>query len=82
MKKLWPVALLILGIMLICGGFTYDILFAGIPFQDPTPELAARYTIHANIAAFIRMAGMIVFVTGFLCGVFLLVRRRYKNQAV
>ena len=80
MKKLWPIALLILGMIIICGGFTYDIMFAGIPFQDPTPELVASYNLHANIASMIRLAGMVVFVTGIIGGVIVLIRRRPKNE--
>ncbi len=80
MKKLWPIALLILGIMIICGGFTYDIMFAGIPLQDPTPELVASYNMHANIASIIRLLGTIVFVIGIMGGVVMIIRRRPKNQ--
>lgn len=28
----------------------YDIVFAGIPYQDPTPDLQARYAFHRSIA--------------------------------
>jgi len=39
MKRHWPLVLIIVGITIIFVGFVYDVLFAGIPYQDPTPAL-------------------------------------------
>jgi hypothetical protein len=30
-----------LGGLVVLNGFVYDILFAGLPYKDPTPELQA-----------------------------------------
>jgi hypothetical protein len=57
MKRFWPYGLLLMGIMIIFVGFVYDVLFAGIPFQDPTPAMLATYNFHATIAATIRWVG-------------------------
>ena len=57
MKRFWPYGLLLLGIMIIFVGFVYDVLFAGIPFQDPTPAMLATYNFHATIATTIRWVG-------------------------
>ena len=57
MKRFWPYGLLLLGIMIIFVGFVYDVLFAGIPFQDPTPAMLATYNFHATIASTIRWVG-------------------------
>lgn len=46
------------------AGFIYDVLFAGIPYQDPTPEMSARYSLHANIASVIRWTGAGSFLAG------------------
>ncbi len=54
----------VLGFVLIGTGYAYDAMFAGVPFQDPTPELAARYAHHAEIAAWIGRAGLAVLVSG------------------
>jgi hypothetical protein len=35
---------------MVFAGFVYDVLFAGIPYQDPPPDLAARYRHHATVA--------------------------------
>ena len=57
MKRFWPYGLLLMGITIIFVGFVYDVLFAGIPFQDPTPAMLANYNFHATIAATIRWVG-------------------------
>ena len=36
--------ILYIGLILIIGGFIYDIAFIGIPYQDPTPEIIAERT--------------------------------------
>ncbi len=48
------------------SGFVYDVLFAGIPYQDPTPELQARYDFHSSVAGWFYKAGGILFLAGLL----------------
>lgn len=36
------------GLRLTGAGFVYDILFAGIPYQDAQTHLQDQYTFHAN----------------------------------
>lgn len=48
------------GLLLLLAGVAYDTLFAGIPFQDPTPALERRYVLHASIAGWIQVAGLIL----------------------
>ena len=51
MKRLMKIAdLPILGLLILIAGFGYDVLFAGIPYQDPTPELQSRRESHKSIA--------------------------------
>lgn len=64
MKKYWPLALIVIGVMTMLVGFVYDVLFAGIPYQDPTPELMATFNLHSQIAATIRWVGMSVCLAG------------------
>ncbi|RMH02418.1 MAG: hypothetical protein D6706_00085 [Chloroflexi bacterium] len=77
MKKFWPVGLLIFGFLVIFCGFMYDILFAGIPYQDPTPAMVTRYNFHAQIASQIRWAGAGISTLG---GVTLVIRRMVKKR--
>ena len=64
MKRRLALLFLLVGILLILAGFLYDLFFAGIPYQDPTPEMSANYARHARIAAIIRYAGLLAFLTG------------------
>lgn len=64
MKRALPRALMVAGMLLIAGGFVYDVMFAGIPYQDPTPEMSARYAFHSRIASIFYLTGAGVFVTG------------------
>jgi uncharacterized membrane protein YidH (DUF202 family) len=63
-RKLRPKVLLLLGSLLIVAGFLYDLAFAGIPYQDPTPSLQANWELQQNVAAFIIITGVIVFIAG------------------
>lgn len=67
MKRLWPLIPMAAGLMLILAGFVYDVFFAGIPYQDPTPELAAAYARHADNAACMFRSGAAIFVAGLAC---------------
>ena len=64
MKRFSPFILIALGIIVIFAGFVYDVLYAGIPYQDPTPALEASYNFHSQIASIIRWSGMGIFIIG------------------
>ncbi len=66
MKRFWPYGLILLGIMIIFVGFFYDVLYAGIPYQDPTPAMLANYNFHATIASIIRWSGTGIFFLGII----------------
>ena len=40
----------VLGLAGMVGGFCYDVMFVGIPYQDPTPELQQQYELHSGAA--------------------------------
>ena len=42
-------------------GFVYDILFAGLPYQDPTPEVQAEWAFHKDVADTIELGGVFLF---------------------
>ena len=56
----------VLGLAGMVGGFCYDVMFAGIPYQDPTPELQRRYELHLGVAFYLEMAGALLLATGCL----------------
>ena len=78
MQRFWPIVLLIFGIIIIFIGFVYDVLFAGIPYQDPTPALQARYDFHSQIASIIRWSGLGICMLGGMVGITR--RRRGKDR--
>lgn len=48
------------GIALIVLGFTYDIFFAGIPCQDPAPDMVSEYQFHSSVAYTLEISGLII----------------------
>jgi hypothetical protein len=46
-----------LGLGLVATGFVYDVMFAGIPYQDPTPEMQHDYLRQSHIASGIATFG-------------------------
>ena len=76
MKHYWPLILAAAGLALVLGGFIYDVLFAGIPYQDPTPEMSARYAHHAHIASVMGWLGAAVILSGALAWIIRSIVRR------
>ena len=70
-----PIRIWLLGLGLIVLGFVYDVLFAGIPYQDPTPEIESRFLLHKSVAATIGWLGLAVSSVGLVLGV----RRRLRK---
>ncbi len=82
MRRSLPTLLMTLGVLLVGCGFLYDVLYAGIPYQDPTPEMTARYNHHARVASLIYRTGGGVFLCGLLAGLVRWVARRRLPRAV
>lgn len=49
--KAGGVNILCIGAAVFIGGIIYDIAFAGIPYQDPTPEMQQRHEVRSGVAA-------------------------------
>ena len=82
MKQFLPLILIALGIIIIFVGFVYDVLFAGIPYQDPTPALTASYNFHSQIASIIRWSGMGICIIGGMAIIIRRLMRKSRNQRV
>ena len=63
-KRIWPYLLIVAGVLMVIGGFFYDVLFAGIPYQDPTPAMEKSYALHSLVASVIRWSGVGAFLLG------------------
>ena len=67
MKRIIKIIVLpVIGFVIALTGFVYDVMFAGIPYQDPTPELQAGYNFHSSVAGMLYKTGGIVLLIGLL----------------
>jgi len=73
---------LLLGIGIIVAGFLYDSFFAGIPFQDPTPQMTLHYNQQKTLVSWIYLSGCAIFTLGFGGGIvsFACERMRILNK--
>ena len=78
MRRLWPLPLLMFGLIFVCLGFAYDVMFAGIPYQDPTPGLQARYQFQAGVAAWILRLGLAALALGGVGVIVQAIARRFR----
>ncbi len=74
MQRFWPLILMAVGWLLIVGGF----LWAGIPDQDPTPEMSARFAYHHAVADRILQVGGGLLLFGSLAGTIRVVVQRFQ----
>lgn len=70
------------GLLVLLTGFLYDVVFAGIPFQDPTPEIASGYAFHAHVASVMYGSGAAILLAGIACAVIRWILLRIRPQAV
>ena len=78
MKLKWPIFIIICGVALGVFGFLYDAFFAGIPFQDPSPELEAEWRFHNMVSNYIIVSGLVILIIGALVGVLSLVKKIFN----
>ena len=65
-----------IGLALIVAGFVYEMVFAGVPYQDPTEEMVIRYNRNEFISMTIMQLGLAALIIGILVKVF---SRKRKN---
>jgi hypothetical protein len=80
-RRSWPLLLAATGLVVFVAGFAYDVVFAGIPYQDPTPDMAADYARHARVASLIRWAGLGLVLPGVIAGFARRIARRAGRAA-
>jgi hypothetical protein len=64
-----PAFLGFVGLALVIGGFLWFAIFAGIPYQDPSPEQAAAYKFHNDNSFRMQFAGMVLLAVVSVWGV-------------
>lgn len=84
LRWLVPAAVIAFGMAIAAVGFAYDLAFAGIPYQDPSPELEVRYRFHSGVASAIESTGAAVLGAGLagfvLAGVWSLLRKARRRE--
>lgn len=68
MKTYWPTLFVAAGLLLMLAGYAYAVLFAGIPYPDPTAEMLANFNRRSKIAATIGWLGLAAFLSGIVGG--------------
>ena len=64
-SRRWGLALFAAGLTVVFAGFAYDVLYAGIPYQDdPGPVLSQRYAANVAVAGQFYRAGFWIAVAG------------------
>ena len=76
MRKFSLRSLVVGGLVVVLFGFLYGSIFAGIPFQDPTPEMSADYEFHFSVANIILVTGCVGLLLGMVCAVTKFVLRK------
>jgi hypothetical protein len=66
--KRWliPAGVVAFGIGVIAAGFAYDLIFAGIPYQDAPPGAEARWRFHSGLASAVELAGVVISLLGLI----------------
>lgn len=54
------------GLCIIAAGVVYDIIFAGIPYQDPTPAMLVTWNLHKSVAGVFYKAGGMLLAAGLI----------------
>ena len=69
--------LFLIGIIIAAIGFVYNVLFAGIPYQDPSPQLLEKYNQNAFVSDLIIKFGLFVTLAGI---VFIIIPSNKENK--
>jgi hypothetical protein len=83
MKRIWKFILILIasGLILLIAGL-FSIAKHGLPYQDPTPEMSARYKHSADIARVLCMVGGGVFLFGSVIGIICLIIPRFRPPLI
>ena len=74
--KIIAICLIGAGAVTLVGGFFYDAICAGIPYQGPTPQLQARYDFHSAIAGILMESGVVILGLGLVLLAIWIVQKR------
>ncbi|MBS0244928.1 MAG: hypothetical protein JSS20_22375 [Proteobacteria bacterium] len=64
------------GLLVLAAGAIYNVVFVNIPYQDPTPELQARWLFDEAVSRWIMGVG----IAGIVVGAVQLAWRRMRSR--
>ena len=80
-KLLKIIALPAAGLAVALAGLVYGVLFAGIPYQDPTPAMQARWEFHDQVSNVLIFSGGLCLLGGIVAAPFIWLRlKRGRGQ--
>lgn len=78
--KTWTIAAALAGVIIVLLGVYYIVIKAGIPYQDPTPELQMKYAVNMEIGDSLLKVGGLIFIIGILLRAVLNISLRRGRQ--
>ena len=78
LKRLFT-SILLAGILMLAIGLYYMVIKAGIPFQDPTPEMQFQYSINMGIGDVLMKIGLCTTMAGSICRIVIGILSRKKK---
>ncbi len=75
-------SILFAGILVLATGLYYMVIKAGIPFQDPTPEMQLQYSINMGIGDALTKVGFCTTMAGSICRIVIGVLSRKKHSVL
>ncbi len=75
-RKIKNIVFPISGFALILIGFVYDFIFAGIPYQDPSPKLQSRWEFQQLLASFFYKIGAIILIIWLVARVLIWIKEK------
>ena len=74
-------SILLAGILVLAIGLYYMVIKAGIPFQDPTPEMQLQYSINMSIGDVLTKIGVFTMLAGAVCRIIIgILSRKNKGE--
>lgn len=80
MKRLKARYLILLGVIVFAAGLAYGSIYAGIPYQDPTPEMQAEWNRSNDIANLIMSTGGLIVLVGVALALFRYISRLFRRE--
>ena len=73
-------SIILAGILVLCAGLYYLVIKAGIPYQDPTPEMQLQYSINMGIGDVLTKMGIFTILAGAVCRIIIGILSRKKGE--